>query len=254
MVRNFGDEPAYCAIELAYDADFADLFEVKEGRAARRGRARGRARRRPTWSSATGAAPTCAGVRISLSQPAVIDANLATFEVIIPPRGEWSVCQQFSCSIDGDEIEPRWLCGQPVDRAKPAERMAQWRRSVPMLDTDHEGLRTVVDPQRRGPRGAAHLRPRLPGADGGGGRGAVVHDPVRAGLADHVLDGAAGRPRPGPRRAADPGPLPGRGGQPPQRGGARPHPPRDALRRGVVAVARAAARSTTARPTPRRCS
>ncbi len=34
VIRNFGDEAAYCAIQLAYGADFADLFEVKEGRVA----------------------------------------------------------------------------------------------------------------------------------------------------------------------------------------------------------------------------
>jgi glycogen debranching enzyme len=142
-VRNFGDEPAYCAIELAYEADFADLFEVKEGRAG----ANGELAVEHTGSDLIfrhRRGSHVRGVRISLSQPAVVDVNLATFEVIIPPRGEWSVCQQFSCSIDSDEIEPRWLCGQPVERAKPAERMAQWRRNVPMLDTDHEGLRTVV--------------------------------------------------------------------------------------------------------------
>ena len=31
-VRNYGLEPAFCALELVLDADFADLFEVKEGR------------------------------------------------------------------------------------------------------------------------------------------------------------------------------------------------------------------------------
>jgi hypothetical protein len=30
VVRNFSEEPAYCAVELAYGADFADLFAVKE--------------------------------------------------------------------------------------------------------------------------------------------------------------------------------------------------------------------------------
>jgi glycogen debranching enzyme len=64
--------------------------------------------------------------------------------MIIGSKETWSLCQQFSCGIDGDEIEPRWLCGQPVARAKPAERMAAWRRSVPVVDTDHEGLRAVV--------------------------------------------------------------------------------------------------------------
>src|SRR6516165_2556940 len=32
VVRNFSEEPAYCAIELVYGADFADLFSVKEAR------------------------------------------------------------------------------------------------------------------------------------------------------------------------------------------------------------------------------
>jgi glycogen debranching enzyme len=142
-VRNFGDEPAYCAIEFAYEADFAGLFEVKEGRGPSDGEhgvehSDGDLVFRHRRGSHVRA------VRISLSAPAVLDANLAVFEVIIPARGEWSVCQQFVCAIDTDEIEPRWVCGQPVERAKPAERMAQWRRSVPILDTDNDGLRTVV--------------------------------------------------------------------------------------------------------------
>jgi glycogen debranching enzyme len=146
VLRNFGDEPAYCAIELAYGADFANLFEVKEGRAVSPvgdeeyscehvGGAIAFRHRRGSHGR---------GLRISFSVDAKIDRNIASFEVIIPPRGDWSVCQQFTCSIEGEAIEPRWLCGQPVERAKPAERLAQWRRGVPNLDTDHEGLRMVV--------------------------------------------------------------------------------------------------------------
>jgi glycogen debranching enzyme len=143
VIRNFGDEPAYCAVELAYDADFADLFEVKEGRARSEGHqpvehARGDLVFRHRRGS------HARGLRVSLSVPASLDVNVATVEEIIPPRSEWSLCQQFSCSIDADEIEPRWLCGQPVERATPAERMARWRRSVPLVDTDHESLRVVV--------------------------------------------------------------------------------------------------------------
>jgi len=145
VIRNFGDEPAYCAIELAYGADFADLFEVKEGRAV------------PMNADDQGCEHLDGGIsfryrhgshgrglHVSFSAPATLDANLASFEVIIPPRGEWSLCQQVTCSIEDEPIEPRWLCGQPLERAKPAERMAQWRRNVPMLDTDHEGLRQVM--------------------------------------------------------------------------------------------------------------
>ena len=83
-------------------------------------------------------------LRVSFSQPAVLDGDVARWEVIIPSKGTWTLCEQFTCGIDEDEIEPRWLCGQPIERATPAERMAAWRRSVPILDTDHEGLRAVV--------------------------------------------------------------------------------------------------------------
>ena len=32
VIRNFGDEPTFCSLELFVDSDFADLFAVKEGR------------------------------------------------------------------------------------------------------------------------------------------------------------------------------------------------------------------------------
>ena len=142
-IRNFGEEPAYCAVEMRFDSDFADLFAVKEGRLP------------------AGAAPSPEHdgsslmfrhrngshqrhLRVSFSQPPALDGPIARWELIIPPREKWTLGVQFSCGIDGEEIEPRWVIGQPVARAKPAERMAAWRRSVPIVDTDHEGLRAVV--------------------------------------------------------------------------------------------------------------
>ena len=35
VIRNFGDEPTFCSVELFVDSDFADLFAVKEGRVGR---------------------------------------------------------------------------------------------------------------------------------------------------------------------------------------------------------------------------
>ncbi len=143
VVRNFGEEPAYCAVELLYGADFANLFAVKEARVTDRGerdvaheggalvfRQKNGARRR--------------SLRVSFSHPAVLEGDVARWELIIPSRGTWALCEQFTCGIDDDEIEPRWLCGEPVARAKPAERLAAWRRNVPVVDTDHEGLRAAV--------------------------------------------------------------------------------------------------------------
>ena len=46
-VRNYGLEPAFCALELLIDADFADLFEVKESRIEKSGDLSASVGRRP---------------------------------------------------------------------------------------------------------------------------------------------------------------------------------------------------------------
>ena len=143
VIRNFGEEPAYCAAEMVYGADFADLFAVKEARATESGERDVRNHDGSLLFSHRNGSHRRT-LRISFSRPAVLDGNTARWEVIIESKGTWTLCQQFTCGIDADEIEPRWLCGQPIERAKPAERMAAWRRSVPVLDTDYEGLRAVV--------------------------------------------------------------------------------------------------------------
>jgi glycogen debranching enzyme len=144
IVRNFGEEPAYCAVELTYGADFSDLFAVKEGRATGQDGVNAE-----NVDGEIGFQHKIGSHRRSLhiafSEAAELDGPTARWEVIIPSRGSWSLCQQFSCGIDGDEIEPRWVCGQPIGRAKPAERMAAWRRSVPVVDTDHDGLGGVLN-------------------------------------------------------------------------------------------------------------
>ena len=53
VVRNFGEEPSYCSVELTVEADFADLFEVKEGRVAA-----------TTWSRGTAVASRSNGRRL----------------------------------------------------------------------------------------------------------------------------------------------------------------------------------------------
>lgn len=143
-IRNFGAEPAYCLVELFLEADFADTFQVKEGRAAPSDAER-------TVEHAEGAivlgyrrGGTSRGVRITFTEPARLAANLATFEAIVPAGGEWVLCFQATPVIDGQPIQPRYLCGQPVEAAMPVERLAKWRRGVPLVETDHKGLATVV--------------------------------------------------------------------------------------------------------------
>jgi glycogen debranching enzyme len=166
QIRNFGAEPTVCLVEGFIDADFADLFAVKEGRAGddpdgeitrtvednclvlsyRRGSTSRGVQLRFT-AAATTVVPggegqdetetgQASGFRISEDHVAV--------EVVVPARGSWSACVEVVPVIESSLILPRYRCGQAVERAKPSERLAQWRQQVPHVQTDHDGLRGVV--------------------------------------------------------------------------------------------------------------
>ena len=143
VVRNSGDEPAYCQLEVDIGADFAALFDVKEGKHKRQGDhscelidgsvvfrwRKGSARR---------------GVKVTTSHAAQVDGDRLAYEVIVPARGEWQTCIQLTPIIDEEEIEPRYKCGEPVERATPNERLRKWRREVPLLATAHEDLQLII--------------------------------------------------------------------------------------------------------------
>ena len=135
VVANFGEEPAFCAIELTLNCDFADLFEVKEGRIERSGDLRLESdRARMTFSYRRG------GFRrstlVDFSTVPKINGNIASYELIIPARGQWSTCLQVTPVIDATPVEPRYRCEVPVDRATPVERLAAWRRQLPIMACD----------------------------------------------------------------------------------------------------------------------
>ena len=166
VIHNYGEEASVCELEGFIDADFADLFAVKEGRAGppegdftrsidasvldisyRRGTVNrgvklafqeirdispdpegssGRATRHPSPPTFT-----------------LTDSHVRV-EVVVPAKGSWSGCVEVIPIIESSTIMPRFRCGQPIERAAPTERLAHWRKSVPHIVTDHDGLRTVI--------------------------------------------------------------------------------------------------------------
>ena len=144
VVRNSGEEPAFCSVELIVDADFANLFEVKEGRVTTAGE---------HTSEGVGddvvfryrKAGVRRGARVGCTPKGHLAGDTLTFEVIVPARGEWQTCVQVTPVIDGEDVEPTYRCGEPVERSTPAERLKKWRRDVPFVATDDDDLRLVVN-------------------------------------------------------------------------------------------------------------
>jgi glycogen debranching enzyme len=154
-IRNFADHPEHCTVEFLVETDFADLFAVKEGRVGAEPGAgefssvvladgESPVPGQSTIASSHRRGGVTRGVELRFTGVSKLGTQFATFEVEVPPRGEWSTCVEIAPVIEEVAIDPRYRCGEPVDRAAPSERLAQWRRRVPQVETDHPGLKEVI--------------------------------------------------------------------------------------------------------------
>src|SRR4051812_16683893 len=143
-VCNYGTESAYCSLEITVGSDFADLFEVKEGRVEKAGDTTVHVGERSlTWQYRRG--HFSRGSRVDFSEPPVLSQTHAVYEMLVPPGGEWSTCLQLTPLVDGEDVMPRYRCGRPVERSTPVVRLQGWRRNLPVISSDHEAFDALVD-------------------------------------------------------------------------------------------------------------
>ncbi|PZR54395.1 amylo-alpha-1,6-glucosidase [Xylanimonas oleitrophica] len=140
-LRNHGLEAAAVDVELEVESDFADLFEVKDGR--HRGS-------RPVGRRAVGSdlvawleGPVSRGVRVS-AQGAVAAPGRLRWSVVIEPGQEWTTTVEVVASVDGDEIAASFPLGAPVASSGPVRRMQGWRDSTPEIRVDDPALAHAI--------------------------------------------------------------------------------------------------------------
>jgi glycogen debranching enzyme len=135
VIHNYGEEPAFCAVELLVGGDFADVFEVKEGRVEKVGDLEVAVGDHSlTFSYSRGMFKR--GSHITFSQQPRLTEGHATYELIVPAGGEWSTCIQVTPHVDGQPLVPRYACGEPVEHSAPLERLEEWRRRLPLVSCD----------------------------------------------------------------------------------------------------------------------
>ncbi|WP_406816125.1 glycogen debranching N-terminal domain-containing protein [Mycobacterium sp. M23085] len=134
VLRNLGAEPIGVILTMTVDADFADLFAVKEGRV------------QPPHGLIVdmGAASmtfTIAGpddtrsAQISATGSPIVTPGRFTFRIVVPQRSEWSTCFAVEAAVGGRRIQLRHRCGEPIDISAPAQRLQAWRLSNPQVET-----------------------------------------------------------------------------------------------------------------------
>jgi glycogen debranching enzyme len=146
-LRNYGSEAAGVDLAISVDADFADLFQVKDQR-VRTGRA---VRKRAVGSDLVfwlEHSPDQRGVRVTASGARATSDGLA-FRVVVPAHGEWSATVEVLPSVSGHELEAAFPTDRPVESARPARRMRGWNASAPDIHVDNPTLDTALTLSRR---------------------------------------------------------------------------------------------------------
>ncbi|HTF55555.1 MAG TPA: glycogen debranching N-terminal domain-containing protein [Pseudonocardia sp.] len=151
VLRNLGPEPVGLTLTIGVDADFADLFAVKVGR-ARPARGVlvevGSASMSFTLPGTTGTTDTRGALVTATGEPAVSPGQF-TFQVVVPARSSWSTCLAMEASLSGRRIPPLHRCGEPVHASRSATRMREWRLSNPRVSSPDRGLVTAIEASAR---------------------------------------------------------------------------------------------------------
>jgi glycogen debranching enzyme len=151
-LRNMSSEPVPVNLRIGVAGDFADVFEVKEGRvhgdvdvdglqvdveddAIKLSRQVGSHLR---GASITGSRPADAELEVSASH--------LTWHAVVPAHGKWSTYLQVTPSLDGrDLMEFRSALSHEkgIRATGPQQRLADWRRQSPLVKASDERLDAV---------------------------------------------------------------------------------------------------------------
>jgi glycogen debranching enzyme len=146
-LRNYGKEAAGVDVSLSVDADFADLFQVKERRIRTLGAvARSAEGQSLRFQQEHGNDPR--GVRVSAPGARVVDDTI-TVQAVVPPQGSWTTTIEVLPIVNGVEIKPYFPIGSPLEDTIPAERMRGWRAATARITVDNESLATALSWSRR---------------------------------------------------------------------------------------------------------
>ncbi len=155
-LRNMSSEPLPVSLRIGVQGDFADVFEVKEGRTREPGDLDGltvdvdddaiklnrKAGTHLRGASVTGSQGGDGGLGGN-SELAVSATNL-TWHAVVPARGMWSTTMKVTPSLDGrDLIEFRSAAAHQQLQAGPEQRLADWRSQSPLVKASDPRLAAV---------------------------------------------------------------------------------------------------------------
>jgi glycogen debranching enzyme len=141
-VRNYSREPAVCSIALTVETDFADLFEVKDGRVRRTSQqtkthGAGWLTIESTWKGAPR--------RVTVRAPdASFTQDELTYTVVIPPRSGWTRRIVVIPSFDTVEAPDPFSHETSAASSAAALRYQEWSVDTPVLHLEDEDMERIL--------------------------------------------------------------------------------------------------------------
>jgi glycogen debranching enzyme len=144
-VRNYSLEPAECLISLRVEADFADLFEVKDARIQRRWK-----ETRDVDGDSLTISATWQDIRKGLlvqAPGADVTKDALTYKVTLAPHSQWSTVLTAVPSTEAASPPPPSFVHPEADELSPRDlRRREWVAKIPKL---HMGNRSIERTLRR---------------------------------------------------------------------------------------------------------
>lgn len=142
-VRNYSLDPVECVVSLSVEADFADLFEVKEARIQRhwdqtRQPDAGSLTIRGTWQDAR------KGIVVNADGADHVSADALTYRTIVPPHGHWSAVLSVMPTADGTGPAAPIVHPAPGDISPRDRRRMEWVARIPALQMGNRSIERTL--------------------------------------------------------------------------------------------------------------
>lgn len=146
FVHNHGPVVCRVTLRLDFDADFADIFEVKQGELTLTGETTVTAEPHFTLVFSHIHGRLTRRTLISFTQTAVIDGRSAVFDIALAPNAHWKTCVNIHLAADKESFAPKCRCGE-FDKFEPPPKKGKGRWLGPAfrLSTDNDTLRHLYE-------------------------------------------------------------------------------------------------------------
>ncbi|MEU0878099.1 glycogen debranching N-terminal domain-containing protein [Lentzea sp. NPDC005914] len=127
VLRNYGPADVSVSLSVHVQADFADLFEVKEDRVRLDDRHAAEVR-----DDGLRLSRGSRGLWVS-GEHAEYTLDRMTFHALVPARGEWSTRIVARPVVDGEPAPPLFPLDHPIEQSAPVLRARRWHELGPVL-------------------------------------------------------------------------------------------------------------------------